>query len=94
MQKRLIAVVPHMLPSLKHYASYLTRIFLTNDVVPLKDFCPDSAIELWSSDKLRRPNQNKRKKHSGASTSAETSSGSESESEDMLTEWDSWMSPD
>ena len=40
-------------------------LFLTNDVVPLKDFCPDSAIELWSSDKLRRPNQNKRKKHGG-----------------------------
>ena len=29
--------------------------------VPLKDFCPDDAIDLWWKDKVRRPNQKRRR---------------------------------
>ena len=34
---------------------------LASAKVPLKDFCPDDAIDLWRKDKLRRPNQKQRK---------------------------------
>ena len=36
-------------------------MLLNTDKVPLSSFNPDRAIELWWSDKTRRPNQHKRK---------------------------------
>ena len=77
-------------------------LLLSTDSVPLKDFCPDAAIDLWWKDKLRRPNQKKRKqykKHSSTTPSVADSSSSESDSEEsdaqpnLLTEWDDWMTP-
>ena len=34
---------------------------LAIDKVPLKDFSPEDAIDLWWKDKLRRPNQRPRR---------------------------------
>ena len=67
---------------------------------PLKEFCPDAAIDLWWKDKLRRPNQKKRREYmKRTNTTADSSSTSSSESEEsdsqtnhlLLTEWDDWM---
>ena len=38
-------------------------LLLATDGAPLKEFCPDAAIDLWWTDKLCRPNQRKRKKY-------------------------------
>ena len=38
-------------------------LLLNTDKVPLSSFNPERAIELWWSDKTRRPNQQKRKKY-------------------------------
>lgn len=38
-------------------------LMLTSNNVKLKDFNPDAAINLWSRDKIRRPNQKERKKY-------------------------------
>ena len=73
--------------------------------VPLKEFNPDHAIDLWWKDKLRRPNQRPRaqyKQHkvSAASTSSDTheseqvsdaESNSDAESDSLLQSWDSWI---
>ncbi len=75
-------------------------LLLSVDSVPLKDFCPDAAIDLWWKDKLRRPNQKKRKEYekrssttpSAADSTASSESEEESDSEtDLLTAWDNWM---
>ena len=34
---------------------------IVSERVPLKDFLPDEAIDLWWNDKVHRPNQNPRK---------------------------------
>lgn len=80
-------------------------LLLTTENLPLSEFSPDSAIDLWWRDKVRRPNQRKRKvykKHShnlttesGDSTSTEPGTESENDSDsqtDLLTEWDEWIS--
>uniref|UniRef100_A0A1X7V1N3 HAT C-terminal dimerisation domain-containing protein n=1 Tax=Amphimedon queenslandica TaxID=400682 RepID=A0A1X7V1N3_AMPQE len=36
-------------------------LVLTSDQTPLNEYSPDNAIDLWWSDKSRRPNQRKRK---------------------------------
>ena len=76
-------------------------LLLSIDGPPLKDFCPDAAIDLWWKERVRRPHQNPRKKyrkHSsttpGPSTAESSSSEEELEDEDqtaLLTEWDTWM---
>ena len=66
----------------------LDDLFLTTEKLPLSEFSPDSAIDFWWRDKVRRPNQRKRrkvyKKHarnlsteSGDSTSTEPETESE-----------------
>ena len=81
-------------------------LLLTTDSVPLREFCPDNAIDHWWKDKVRRPNQRRRKqykKHTrNLPTDCESTSIGPSESEhetesddsdvDLLTEWDQWMS--
>ena len=62
---------------------------------PLKEFCPDAAIDLWWKDKLCRPHQHLRKDYAARTTSSEGDSTEvEGEEEiDMLTNWDDWMAP-
>ena len=79
-------------------------LLLSTEGPPLKDFCPDTAIDLWWKEKLRRPHQNPRKKYRKRSSttqftteSSSVSSEDETESEDedhtdLLAEWDAWMS--
>ena len=82
-------------------------LLLTTDSVPLREFCPDEAIDLWWRDKVRRPNQSKRKQYKectrNLTTHESTVSSSESETEpgskedsdaqsDLLSDWDEWMS--
>ena len=38
-------------------------LMITANNVPLKDFNPESAITLWSKEKIRRPNQKERRKY-------------------------------
>ena len=73
--------------------------------VPLKEFNPDHAIDLWWKDKLRRPNQRpralyKQQKVTAASTSSDTheseqvsdaESNSDAESDSLHQSWDSWI---
>ena len=71
--------------------------------VPLQDYSPDSAIQLWWDAKQRRPNQAQRKKYkqrSVASTSSSscysspTSAASDTEDETQTTfldDWDQWL---
>ena len=80
-------------------------LLLSTDSVLLKEFCPDAAIDLWWRDKLRRPNQKKRReytKHTSTTPSTAHSSSSEFEESDttdsqtdhhLLTERDVWMTP-
>ena len=71
-------------------------LLLSTDSAPLKEFCPDAAIDLWWKDKLCRPNQKKRReymKRTNTTTSTVDSSSSESEESNLLTEWDDWMTP-
>ena len=58
-------------------------LLLSTDSVPLKEFCPDAAIDLWWKDKLRRPNQKKRREYmKRTNTTVDSSSTSSSESEE------------
>ena len=81
-------------------------LLLTSDSVPLKNFCPDDAIDLWWKDKVRRPHQRSRKQYkkrtpstsSDLTVNESTDSSSQSESEedsddgtDLLGDWDDWM---
>ena len=36
-------------------------MLLSNDQVPLQDFCPDAAVDLWWQSKSRRHNQRTRR---------------------------------
>ena len=62
---------------------------------PLKEFCPDAAIDLWWKDKLRRPHQQERKAYASRekSTEGDTAEVEGVEEMDMLTNWDDWMAP-
>ena len=78
-------------------------LLLTSDSVPLKDFCPDDAIDLWWRDKVRRPHQSSRKRYKKRTPSSdvavnESTDSSQCESEedsdddtDLLGDWDDWM---
>ena len=79
-------------------------LLLTSDSVPLKNFCPDDAIDLWWKDKVRRPHQRSRKWYKKRTPSNDlpvddsTGSSSQCESEedsddgtDLLGDWDDWM---
>ena len=79
-------------------------LLLTSDGVPMKDFCPDDAINLWWNSKVRRPQQSSRKLYKKRTSSSNlpvdesTGSSSQSESEensdddtDLLGDWDDWM---
>ena len=76
-------------------------LLLAIDSPPLKDFCPDDAIDLWWKEKVCRPHQNPRKKYRkypGTTPSTAESRSSEEDSKDdnqtatdMLAEWDTWM---
>ncbi len=73
------------------------------DPVPLNDFNPDAAVDLWWRNKSRRPNQKPRKSYKAcagstssepcSSTSAEAQGNSEevSSDSDWLQDWDRWM---
>ena len=70
------------------------------DAIPLKMFNPDSSIELWWKDKIRRPNQQPRKvyeKKSGqSSTTVDLTADDEMPEIDpelTLDDWDEWMNP-
>ena len=59
-------------------------LLLSIDSPPLKDFCPDPAIDLWWKEKLRRPNQHIRKeyrKYSSTSPASDEVSSSEDEND-------------
>ena len=64
---------------------------------PLKEFCPDAAIDLWWKDKLCRPHQQGRKAYASREKSTEGDTaeveGVTVEEMDMLTNWDDWMAP-
>ena len=79
---------------------------LTTDSVPLREFCPNEAMDLWWKDKVCRPNQSKRKQYKKrthslptdesavSSSESETEPESEEDSEaqpDLLADWDEWM---
>ena len=77
-------------------------LLLTVDGVPLSSFNPDAAIDLWWSDKQRRPSQQKRKlykRHSKPKATNKSSDFEEDESDHnssdtdpgILSDWDSWM---
>ena len=79
-------------------------LFLTTEYLPFSEFCPDSAIDLWWRDKVRRPNQSKGKVYKKCALSLPTESGDSSSVEpetdgneysdaqiDLLTEWDDWI---
>ena len=81
-------------------------LLLTSDSIPLKNFCPDDAIDLWWKDKVRRPHQRSRKQYkkrtpstsSDLTVNESTDSSSQCESEedsddgtDLLGDWDDWM---
>ena len=62
-------------------------LMISSNNVPLKEFCPDQAIDKWWRDKVRRPNSAKpRKKRPRLETQDQELS--DSESEDLLDEWD------
>ena len=55
---------------------------ITSAHIPLKDFCPDDAIDLWWKEKVHRPNQKprrpyKKRKRYSTSSSAATASTTE-----------------
>ena len=60
---------------------------------PLKEFCPDAAIDLWWKDKLRRPQQHLRKEYAPRTSQEESTEVEGEEETDMLTDWDDWMAP-
>ena len=79
-------------------------LLLTSDSVPLKDFCPDDAINFWWKDKVCQPQQSTRRLYKKRTPSSNlpvdesTGSSSQSESEensdddtDLLGDWDDWM---
>ena len=76
-------------------------LVLAIDSVPLSDFCPDSAIELWWKDKVRRPSQSERKEYNttaSSSTTIDSLSDVEVETEEQLgtgttlfKDWDEWI---
>ena len=59
-------------------------LLLTSDSVPLKDFCPDDAINLWWKDKVCQPQQSSRKLYKKQTPSSnlpvDESTGSSSQS--------------
>ena len=60
---------------------------ITSAHVPLKDFCPDNAINLWWKEKVRRPNQKPRrpyKKQKRISTSSSAATASTTETIELL----------
>ena len=81
-------------------------LLLSSDCVPLKDFNPDNAIDLWWKDRVRRPHQSSRRVYTKRALSSNlpdgegTGSSSQTESEensddntdgDLLGDWDDWM---
>lgn len=78
-------------------------LLLTSDSVPLKDFCPDDAINFWWRDKVRRPHQSSRKRYKKRTPSSdvavnESTDSSQCDGEedsdddtDLLCDWDDWM---
>ena len=71
-------------------------LLLSIEGPPMKEFSPNAAIDLWWKEKLRRPHQNPRRKcknRSGSNPPAVDSSSEESDKEeDLLAQWDAWMS--
>lgn len=61
----------------------------------LENFSPDHAVQLWWSDRTRRPNQAPRKQYrkrvSSEVESENSSSESELEPESTLDAWDQWF---
>ena len=60
---------------------------ITSAHVPLKDFCPYNAINLWWKEKVRRPNQKPRrpyKKRKRISTSSRAATASTTETIELL----------
>ena len=62
---------------------------ITSAQVPLKDFNPDDAIDLWWKDKVRRPNQKprrpyKKRKRISTSSSAAAATSSTTETIELL----------
>lgn len=47
---------------------------ITSAHIPLKDFCPDDAIDLWWKNKVRRPKQKPRRPYKKAKRTSSTSS--------------------
>ena len=80
-------------------------LLLSTDQVPLQDFCPDAAVDLWWRSKSRRPDQRTRRPYRQCSAGSSSSTPdtatadlsvysendtSDSES-DRLHDWDRWM---
>ena len=66
----------------------------------MKDFNPDSSIQLWWNAKLRRPDQKKRKQYAIRMTKSNDVMVLDSDSDDgqtdsdnefLLDDWDEWM---
>ena len=73
-------------------------LMVSTMTTPLKDFDPDSAIDLWWSDKVRRPTQKKKQCNDDQPCSStvqpDLESESETESLQLLDNWDNWMESD
>ncbi len=81
-------------------------LIVSTDNVPLKDFSPDHAIDLWWKDRVRRPSQKPRRQYTkrgttetgdGVASQEPPQSDSESDTEitsNILDDWDDWMDSD
>jgi len=89
--------------SLLSEESFDDLLWLNSSKIPLTSFVADQAIDLWWSDKTRRPNQNPRKKYKKHSkgdsckviilddsedSSVPTSESEDNDDNDLVNEWD------
>ena len=71
-------------------------LMLSIEGPPLKEYCPDTAVDLWWAAKTRRIHQNPRKKYkkrvqAGQSSTESSSDDDEDSDDDLLSAWDEWM---
>jgi len=77
-------------------------LVLNSDKVPLSEFSPEAAIDLWWGAKTRKPSHGPRKQYKKRGQhSQEIDSSEEGEEEDeeeeerlLLDDWDDWVKDD
>ena len=70
----------------------LTMVAFNN--VPLKDFNPDAAIDLWWREKVRRPNQGQRKAYKKRKVDVIDLDSDSEEDTNLLDNWDELLESD